>query len=381
MNANQLLTRAVLCLAASTLGLLASDKAKLIPFDVPGSGTNPGQGTVAIIINDAGAVTGYYVDERNVGHGFLRAPDGHVTIIDAPGAGRKAEPGCNFGGGVTGYPAAQGTYAVSINLVGAIAGWYGDDHCVAHGFLRARDGTFTTIDAPNAGKGPGQGTFLVNINLWGETSGNIIDANGVNHTFLRAPNGTITTVDVPGAGTGPGQGTTQGFPCLSVTGAITGTYLDSHNVPHGYVRNPFGRITTFDAPGAGTESGQGTWAWSINLAETVVAYYVDSSDGVHGYMRSARGAYTAIDAPSPAVITIPESNNDLGAIVGNYLDASFVNHGFVRAPDGKFTTFDAPGAGTAGGQGTVPITINLVGSVTGFFSDGNNVFHGFVRTR
>ena len=160
------ITRAVLCVAVSTLGLglLAAEKATLISFDIPGSGTKPGQGTVAATIADLGAVTGCYVDGENVGHGFLRAPDGRVTTIDAPGAGSKADPQCSFPA-PTGVPVAQGTYAANINLVGAVAGFYVDAHCVAHGFLRARDGAFITVDAPKAGNEPGQGTLLLNVNL------------------------------------------------------------------------------------------------------------------------------------------------------------------------------------------------------------------------
>ena len=40
-------------------------------FEVPGAGTGSGQGTIAYSINDAGNVTGYYYDARDVFHGFL----------------------------------------------------------------------------------------------------------------------------------------------------------------------------------------------------------------------------------------------------------------------------------------------------------------------
>jgi hypothetical protein len=87
---------------------------------------------------------------------------------------------------------------------------------------------------------------------------------------------------------------------------VTGAYLDASNVYHGFVRAPNGAITTFDVPGAGTGSGQGT---------------------------------------------IGEAINPVGTIPGNYIDASSVNHGFVRDKHGGLTTFDAPGAGTSSGQG------------------------------
>jgi hypothetical protein len=117
--------------------------------------------------------------------------------------------------------------------------------------------------------------------------------------------------------------------------AITGFYIDANGVYHGFLRTPDGTFTTFDAPGAGTKTGQGTSSASIN----------------------------------------PE-----GAIAGDYADASNVNHGFLRAPDGTFTTFDAPGAGTGSGQGTTPFNNNPADAITGFYIDASGVSHGFLRT-
>ncbi len=54
-----------------------------------------------------------------------------------------------------------------------------------HGFLRARDGTFTTFDAPGAGKGANQGTFASSINPAGAITGTYKDASMVSHGFLR----------------------------------------------------------------------------------------------------------------------------------------------------------------------------------------------------
>lgn len=104
---------------------------------------------------------------------------------------------------------------------------------------------------------------------------------------------------------------------------------------HGFVRDPHGKITSYDAPGAGTGIGQGTTGYGINKKGEIAGYYSD----------------------------------DLGY------------HGFVRSPNGKITTFDAPGAGTGGiPQGTVGFSINSAGDVTGYFLDANSVNHGFLRT-
>ena len=113
---------------------------------------------------------------------------------------------------------------------------------------------------------------------------------------------TLITFDVPGAGQG-----TLGY-AITPDETITGPYIDSGTVMHGYVRARDGAITTFDVPGAGTASGEGTFPYSINPP---------------------------------------------GTTAGNYIEASSVSHAFLRARDGAITTFDVPGAGTGAGQGTL----------------------------
>jgi hypothetical protein len=48
-----------------------------------------------------------------------------------------------------------------------------------HGFVRKRDGTFTTFDAPNS-----HGTFPQSINLVGQITGYYFDGNSF-HGFVR----------------------------------------------------------------------------------------------------------------------------------------------------------------------------------------------------
>jgi hypothetical protein len=82
-------------------------------------------------INPAGLITGHYVDARGQCHGFLRAADGTFTTIDPPWSVFWTSP-------------------MSINPAGVITGFYGDASEVQHGFLQAADGTFTIIDPPES---------------------------------------------------------------------------------------------------------------------------------------------------------------------------------------------------------------------------------------
>jgi hypothetical protein len=156
---------------------------------------------------------------------------------------------------------------------------------------------------------------------------------------VRDLDGGLKVFDVPGAGTGAYQGT--GCPgCLlgfNQFGAIAGIWSDSNSVNHGFIRNPFGKITTFDAPGAGSGTEQGTGCFSdcpvsINDWGAVTGEYIDANNNYHGYLRSPEGKIVSFD-PSGSVFTLPFSINDGGVITGYYADANFVYHGFLRFPD------------------------------------------------
>jgi hypothetical protein len=51
----------------------------------------------------------------------------------------------------------------------------------------AQKPTITTFDVPGAGTGPGQGTVPIANNPANLITGYFIDTNGVNHGFLRTP--------------------------------------------------------------------------------------------------------------------------------------------------------------------------------------------------
>ncbi|HEY2484922.1 MAG TPA: hypothetical protein VGI36_07220, partial [Candidatus Binataceae bacterium] len=83
---------------------------------------------------------------------------------------------------------AAATLAFANNPGGAIAGTYlAPPYYSFQGFLRAKDGTISTFDAPDAGTFYPEGTTGQSINPAGAIAGNYTDAGNVNHGFLRDP--------------------------------------------------------------------------------------------------------------------------------------------------------------------------------------------------
>jgi hypothetical protein len=310
-------------------GFLRAPNGTITTFDPTGS-----QDTFAFSINPVGVIAGYYLDGNDVFHGFVRATNGTFTTFEAPGAD-------------TTMGSFNGTFAANINPAGAIAGDYVDASEVFHGYARAPHGTITPFDAPGAGTGAGQGTFLVagtGINPAGAIAGQYIDAGGVAHGYVRAPDGTITPFDVTGAGTGPAQGTSNSG--INTAGTNVGAYADSNDVQHGYARAPDGTITKFNVPAAGTGPGTplceetgtcpGTVPEGINNQGAITGLYVDASGVNHGFLRALNGSITTFDAPGAGTGsgqgTIAATPNPVGAIVGFYIDGNNVFHGFLRNP-------------------------------------------------
>jgi len=112
-------------------------------------------------------------------HGFLRAPDGKITVFDPPGS--------------------QQTEAITLNSSHQVVGYYYDLNGVQRGFLREPDGAYTIIEPPGSILGwpitPG------NINESGEISGYYLGANSIWHVFLRSPEGKFTVYEAPAQAT------------------------------------------------------------------------------------------------------------------------------------------------------------------------------------
>lgn len=367
---------------------------KIITFDAPGAGNctagsanTPNcsnytncfgacPGTVAEDSNSRGEITGYFVDNNNVYHGFVRHPDGKIDTFDAPGAGSTAGT-------------AQGTIAYSINSEGVIAGQFQGGDNVYHGFVRFPDGKITAFDITGfkaaAFQGPG-GT--ANINDDGEIAGYYVDGNFVNRGFVRRRDGTIQIFDVMTASMladSPPQGTVVALETgLSNDGNLTGWYYDSGQAVHGYLREADGTITSFDNVAAGSMAYQGTYGGSINCKGEIAGGVLDSSYVYHGFVRHPNGDMDTFevngsgDAQGSFQGTFAVGINSQADVTAYFTDSSNVTHGAIRDRWGQITKFDVKGAGTGTGQGTTPQNINERGDVPGYFTTLDNVNHGFI---
>ena len=323
-------------------------------------------------INVAGDITGTYTDANGLIHGFLRARNGAFTTFDVPGG--------------------TSTFPDSINPAQAVAGsfFYLDDpNSASHGFLRIGNGTLTLFDVPG-----GETAILrTAINPEQATTGSFFylnDPNAILHGFLRTRDGNITTFDAPDAGT-TGLSFPQGTAAVDISpdGVILGIYTDANFDNHGFLRARNGSFSSFDSPGqiaAFAPFSFGT-NLSMNPAGVIAGTYFQPIAGnpfggnFRVFVRAADGTFTTFDAatyPPCCIWSFPSGITPSGTIIGSFNDGFTVNHGFLRTSDGTVTTFDVPGAGNGFDQGTAPLGITPAGVIMGVYMDANGVSHGFL---
>ncbi len=224
---------------------------------------------------------------------------------------------------------------------------------------------FTTFDLPNA-----WAPYPTAINAAEVIAGYGIDANGVQHGFLRQADGTIVLFDAPGAGTNPGQGTTA---CaLNPAGDIVG-YLFGGTGGQGFLRVSNGAFTVITVAGA-----RATAARAINPSGFISGEYLQPDGSSHGFVRNSAGGIIVFDVPN-AANTFPLSINPAGAIAGIYSRASdpAQRHAFVRKPNGSITTFDVPQASATYVEGSE--CLNAAGEIAGYYYLAVNNRRGYFR--
>jgi uncharacterized membrane protein len=201
--------------------------------------------TVAQGISDNGSIVGAYSltgDPAN-GHGFVRDALGNFTSFDFPG------------------PTTIFTQGWGINNRGDVVGFYFDTTFEPRGFVRRADGTFQSIDHPNAMGA----TIATGINDKGVISGIRNDPNGAPVTGWFLYKGVFTDVLVPGS-------TSTDIMESNNQGGFVGNFHALDNNPFApdgpaYVNNGFG-ATIIAFPGA-----EDTDLWGINESGDLVGTF------------------------------------------------------------------------------------------------------------
>jgi hypothetical protein len=257
-------------------------------------------------------------------------------------------------------PGAAGTYAISINSSGHIAGGYSltdpsTEKFGLHGFL-LRQGVFTTINFPGAAQ-----TYGESINDGDSGLGSYVGYNGTESDYVR---------------------TGRNFESFALAGAvqtfssgidnalnIVGSYYDSGGKRHGFLF--FHNTGNFDIvafPGAVSTSPAAMYD------QNIVGWYSNTdasgtpSVGTQSFLLKGSalsdGNYTSINVPGASFST-PNGVNVYGDIVGVYADSGGLSHSFVYS-GGSFATIDFPGA--AAGT-TYAYAINANGEIVGQYND------------
>jgi Chitobiase/beta-hexosaminidase C-terminal domain/Glycosyl hydrolases family 16 len=324
-------------------GFLREPDGTITTFDVGGALWTEPEG-----INAAGNITGFYELVAGVPQGFLRYADGRIITFDPPpaqtGTPLEAQPvSISDFDGIAGnfpYPASLPsaftrsragvfttiqvpydvwTVATAINASGSVVGYFKGERGYT-GFVAHPDGYWAEIAVPGDSRCP-EGPFPDGINAAGtvagwsfnysytpngactleNTSGFVMSPEG-ELTLFQSP-GTILTLALPGF-------TVQGFPLtvphlisIDEAGDIAGSYTDAAGVQHGFVRNPYGTITSFDPP----ESKQ-TTATSINDGGAITGFY----------------HYNAGGGPSVGFIRVPLAAPSFSPGPGSYVGAQTV---------------------------------------------------------
>ncbi len=178
-------------------GFVRDARGRVTVFEAPEA-----RSTFVSDISNAGLIVGYYIDAKRMHHGFLRNPNRAFTTLDAPGAGAEMGPAVI---GHPELRSGQGTLATGVNDAGVITGYFIDAQNLRHGFIWDKLGGFTTFDVENSGgtepqsisdSGKITGTYHKNP---ADARRHFYGA-GDEHGFLRDSDGTITTFDSPGSG-------------------------------------------------------------------------------------------------------------------------------------------------------------------------------------
>jgi hypothetical protein len=158
-----------------------------------------------VAINTIGNVAGAFQDHSYVMHGFVwNAKKQHAKVITVPNS--------------------ISTQITGMNDAGTAAGAWEDSSNLLHSFFVTASGAITTFDPPNA-----QGSWAIGINDAGAIGGNfcLTACRNGEAGYVRNPDGTFSTIGFPGS-------TVTDVSGINKSGTVTGTYVDTAGVSHGF---------------------------------------------------------------------------------------------------------------------------------------------------
>jgi hypothetical protein len=241
---------------------------------------------VAVGINNAGLVTGYYQDASFIYHGFVWR-NGEFTTVDYPGAA---------------YTSLQG-----VNNQGVATGYYNDgtaDHAVEYDVER---GAWRTL--PDIAGYPLNQSY--GINDRGVAVGGAYSSTAAVAWIWDPIRRTYSYLEVPGSyfGSTSANG-------LNDRDQVAGYYADADGNYHTFIEQG-GNYTIYNAPGA-TE----TFADGINNWGVLQGQWDDANYNAHGFLATTTGYFQRVDYPGAAATAIVGINDEL-AITGGYSQVPF----------------------------------------------------------
>ena len=198
--------------------------------------------TQASGVNDSNIVVGEFTGSDQLTHGFVLTPDGQFTEYDVALGASTFIYDINNAGNLVGFTSFQGQTAMAfVDIAGTVT-------------------EFTFM---------GDYTFAFGINSKNDTVGDFITPNFVTHGFYRDAAGTMSQIDYPGAAL-----TT----CRAINdlGEITGYYVDTSNVAHGFISKN-GKFRTLPLPDAA----------GINNGGNFVGFFIGKNQEYYGYLAAA----------------------------------------------------------------------------------------------
>jgi hypothetical protein len=297
-------------------GFLREADGTITTFNVAGAAFTQPEG-----INAAGNITGFYNEQAGAAmKGFLRYADGRIITF----AANQTNP-------------FLGLAPVGINDFDEVAGNYTYHSITA--FTRSRAGVFTTIAVPNGGG------IATAINASGSVVGIYGGGNDVFTGFVAHPDGYWAQIGFPG---NPACANQIIPDAINAAGTIAGFFTMSYYPEPGcspestgaFVMSPGGEVTLFQPPGQIPEFhnlavmgfiSAPHWI-SIDQAGDITGSYFDAA-GFHGFVRNPYGTITSFDPPESKFTNVT-SINDGGAIAGYYFYSGGVGPGvgFIRVP-------------------------------------------------